>query len=125
VRKLVSIATLLSLLCTPLLLHAQRSACEQARYDAKNEVQGTVWLILGCVLGPFGPPLAIFIKKSPPPERFIGKSAEYVAEYTQCYDNQSFKSQLGNSMIGCAVWSALLLTGMIANYIIPPAGNAP
>lgn len=88
-----------------------------AEYDAEDDVNTTVWLAAGGVLGVVGnlPLGAIAIggayvyQPVPPAERLLGKSAEYVTVYTDTYKARSrnlrlsaaAKGALGGAAVFC------------------------
>ena len=88
-----------------------------AEYDAEDDVNVTVWLAAGGILGVVGNlPLgavaiggAYVYQPVPPAERLIGKSAEYVTVYTDAYKaksrslrlNAATKGALGGAAVFC------------------------
>ena len=88
-----------------------------AEYDAEDDVNTTVWLAAGGILGVVGNlPLgavaiggAYVYQPVPPVERLLGKSAEYVTVYTDTYKAKSrdlqliaaVKGALGGSAVFC------------------------
>lgn len=88
-----------------------------AEYDAEDDVNATVWLAAGGILGVAGNlPLGVLAiggayvyQPVPPAERLLGKSAEYVTIYTDTYKAKSrnlrfiaaAKGALGGSAVFC------------------------
>ena len=79
-----------------------------AEQDAKATVNQDSWLFYGCCL--IG---VIAADKTPqlPPERFVGKSPEYVEAYTQAYEKKVQNLQRSAATPGCltTVFSAGIL----------------
>ncbi len=88
-----------------------------AEYDAEDDVNTAIWLAAGGILGVVGNlPLgavaiggAYIYQPMPPAERLLGKSAEYVAVYTDAYKAKARslrliaagKGALGGSAVFC------------------------
>ena len=88
-----------------------------AEYDAEDDVNTSVWLAAGGILGVVGNlPLgavaiggAYVYQPVPPAERLLGKSAEYVTVYTDAYKAKARslrliaagKGALGGSAVFC------------------------
>ena len=79
-----------------------------AEYDAEDDVNTTVWLAAGGVLGVAGNlPLgaiavggAYVYQPVPPPDRLLGKPAEYVTVYTDTYKARSRNLRLSAAREG-------------------------
>ena len=120
-RVLVVLMSMLSF-NVPLQVIAQQSttgvdAKTAAEYDAEDDVNTSVWIAAGGILGVAGnlPLGAIAIggayvyQPVPPAERLLGKSAEYVTVYTDAYKAKSrdlrliaaAKGALGGSAVFC------------------------
>ena len=118
------LVVLMSMLSFNVPLHAiaqQRTtvidAKTAAEYDAEDDVNTSVWLAAGGVLGVVGNlPLgavaiggAYVYQPVPPAERLLGKSAEYVTVYTDAYKAKARslrliaagKGALGGSAVFC------------------------
>lgn len=118
------LVVLMSMLSFNVPLHAiaqQRTtvidAKTAAEYDAEDDVNTSVWLAVGGVLGVVGNlPLgavaiggAYVYQPVPPAERLLGKSAEYVTVYTDAYKAKARslrliaagKGALGGSAVFC------------------------
>ncbi len=114
---LVLLVVALLATCAPVLTLAYSTggdACGQAKTDAGIDNGGMhwIWYGAGClfpviaILGGFLIPMPV------PANRIMGKSAEYVTNYTQCYQEQT-KTDNGMAAIWgtvtagvlyCAVW---------------------
>lgn len=81
-----------------------------AEYDAEDDLNASVWLAAGGILGAAGSCLlgavavggAYVYQPVPPAERLLGKSAEYVTVYTDAY-----KARYRNLQVIAAVKGAL------------------
>ena len=96
-----------------------RSAAE---YDAEDDVNTTVWIAAGGILGIVGnlPLGAIAIggayvyQPVPPADRLLGKSAEYVTVYTEAYKTRSRSLRLSAALKGALGGSAVFcMLGML------------
>ena len=111
----------------PLQVIAQQStifvdARSAAEYDAEDNVNTTVWIVAGGILGIVGnlPLGAIAIggayvyQPVPPAERLLGKSAEYVTVYTEAYKAKSRNLRLSAALKGALGGSAAFcMLGML------------
>ena len=118
------------LFSTPLLAlaqsHAVRAqAAADAVADANADVNKPLWFGTGCLLfglifvplptgySYFLPPAALtgtyFYRPSPPPARFVGKSPDYVAVYTQTYTSKRGSIQTRWATAGCITGCVLLV----------------
>ena len=111
--KVIFVLVALTMVFTPVMLSAQmapsQDACMQAKMDAGNDVNGTLWLGVGFLLNfPLGwPILPMLMEPSPPASRLIGMPPDYVAYYTQCYKEAGKKIQTSKALTGCIVGSAI------------------
>lgn len=96
-----------------------RSAAE---YDAEEDVNTTVWIAAGGILGIVGNlPLgavaiggAYVYQPVPPAERLLGKSAEYVTIYTEAYKSRARSLRLSAALKGALGGSAVFcMLGML------------
>lgn len=96
-------------------------AKSDAEFDAEEDVNTTLWLAAGGILGVAGNlPLgaaaiggAYFYQPVPPAERLLGKSADYVSIYTDTYKARSRRLQLEAAAKGALGGSAVFcLLGM-------------
>lgn len=108
----LSLATV-SLITAPVMVSAQsvQKACAQAQIDAKQDVNGMLWLAAGFFLGLLGVGAAYVIEPDPPAMKLMGKSPEYVAAYTDCYKRAGRDIQVKKAITGC-VAGALLYAGI-------------
>lgn len=88
---------------TPILaqqgeLMAGRVAGEQA---ARARVNGTLWLLIGCIGGEVGIIVAYLLEPNPPSTQLLGKSPEYVAAYTDAYKVTAKSIQSRKAWTGC------------------------
>ena len=95
-----------------------------AEFDAEEDVNATLWLAAGGILGVAGNlPLgaiaiggAYFYQPIPPVERLLGKPAAYVSIYTDAYKARSRALQLSAATKGALGGSAAFcLLGMALN----------
>ena len=104
----------------PLQCFAQRNtvaleAKTDAEYDAEDDVNTALWLAAGGVLGVAGNCLlgslavggAYVYQPVPPPERLLGKSAEYVSFYTDAYKARMRRLQVVAAAKGAAGGAAV------------------
>ena len=104
----------------PLQCFAQQNsvpleAKADAEYDAENDVNTTLWLAAGGILGTAGSCLlgtiaiggAYVYQPVPPAERLLGKSAAYVSFYTDAYKARMRRLQLVAATKGVAGGSAV------------------
>lgn len=118
-------------LCVPSFVFAQRgnrlqrgeNGLLQARMDAQRDAQTDVNQFLwgagscvlasagSCLLGSVGVIGANAYQPTPPPERLLGKSPQYVTSYTKAYQAKAKRLQIRASAIGC-------LGGTIVNGIL-------
>ncbi len=93
-----------------------------AEFDAEDDVNTSVWLAAGGLLGIVGnlPLGAIAIggayvyQPVPPAERLLGKSAEYVTVYTEAYKTRSRNLRLSAALKGALGGSAAFcMLGML------------
>lgn len=98
-----------------------QQACEAAETRARNDTNGTLWFAAGCLLGVLGLLGAYVIEPSPPATALVGQDEEYVAVYTDCYQETAGGIQQKQALYGClagtaatAVVYGLLFAGAIA-----------
>ena len=98
------------------------NAKSDAEFDAEDNVNTTLWLAAGGILGVAGNlPLGVVAiggayvyQPVPPVERLLGKPAEYVSMYTDAYKARSRRLQLGAAAKGALGGSAAFcLLGML------------
>ncbi|NOY77895.1 MAG: hypothetical protein GXO76_08505, partial [Calditrichaeota bacterium] len=64
---------------------ARVQACQQAEADAQAFTNPALWLAAGFFGGIVGVFMAYILQPNPPASKFIGKTPEYVAVYSDCY----------------------------------------
>lgn len=121
----------------PLYCFAQQrsiavEAKADAEFDAEDDMNATLWITAGGILGVAGSCLlgavaiggAYVYQPVPSAERLLGKSAEYVSIYTDTYKTHSRRLQLGAVTQGVLGGSAVFfLLGTLkikpwANFVI-------
>ncbi|MXV82341.1 hypothetical protein F4Z98_03125 [Candidatus Poribacteria bacterium] len=118
----------LLLLSMPCLTLAEESVALDANLAARTDADADVnllhWRLIGlsggllggCLLGSVMVASAYMHMPTPPAERFIGKSPEYVLVYTTAYESRTRKLQVENTAGGClagSVASAFLVMSFI------------
>ena len=78
-------------------------ACTQAEFDAKVDVNKPIWWAGGCLFGIFAIGAAYIMEPHPPASRLVGKSPEYVASYSDCYEDKAGSLQRTAALQGCLV----------------------
>ena len=121
--KLISLVMALLTFSMPCVLSAQQSVALDAKLEAKRDADADVnrlhWRLIGlcggllggCLLGSVMVASAYTQVPTPPAERFIGKSPEYVLTYTDTYESRTRKLQTENAVGGC-------LAGSVASAFI-------
>jgi hypothetical protein len=71
-----------------------------AERDAQSNVNGTLWLLIGCVASPF---FAYLSTPSPPAIALLNKSPEYVAVYSDTYRAKAKSIQQSKAWTGCII----------------------
>ncbi len=126
---LLIVLTLGLSLNVPLYCFAQQNtvilgAKSDAEFDAEEDINTTLWLAAGGILGVAGNlPLGIvamggayLYQPIPPVERLLGKPADYVSIYTDAYKARAQRLQLeaaGKGALGGS--AAFCLLGMVLN----------
>jgi hypothetical protein len=89
----------------PLFTIAQQNlhgdAMIAAERDAQNDTNSELWFLAGCLGGVVGLIVAYAVEPSPPAQRLLGKSPEYVAFYTDAYSQRAQKRQVNIALTGC------------------------
>ena len=120
-KKALSILILLSMLALPVVMLAEEAgdACAQAYVDAEKNVNTKAWWAAGfvgtsCLLltgGVVAVALANTMKPYPSGTELLGKSSEYVEEYTYCYQKKGTELQtqkaINGALWGIPVWIVL------------------
>ena len=74
---------------------------------------------IGCIIGNSIPMIPVyFYPISPPPERLIGKTPEYVASYTNAYKTKTEQLRIKAASIGAGVGTGLLLGLMVVSLVV-------
>ncbi len=90
----------------------QLSVKDQARQDAHKDVNTYVnrpmWFIIGCIFPAVGLLAPYFYKPPIPASSLLGKSPEYVAYYTDAYNQKrqsvQFSAALAGQGVGCCLF---------------------
>ena len=97
------------------LLQARLDAQRDAQTDVNQFLWGAGSCVLAsvgsCLLGSVGVIGANAYQPTPPPDRLLGKSPQYVTSYTKAYQTKSKRLQMRASAIGC-------IGGTIVNGIL-------
>ena len=90
--------------------------CQEAEAAAQDNINGTVWAVGGClgVVAALG--AATFLKPEPPSSALMGKSDKYVAEYTDCYQEEGVSKRQKYALYGC-IGGGLAYIGLYAVVI--------
>ena len=123
-HRAVSLVCILTLLRLPFNAIAQGQstndvyvqAITDARYDAASN-SAIEWMAAGCCIGVFGVILAAIVDPSPPVQRFIGKSPEYINIYTQEYQRSARRNQIESAVGGCIIGAVSV--GVYYVFILP------
>ena len=99
-KKVVHIFVVVVLPISILLSQSVEDACAQAKIDAKNNINGYLWFASGVVYGA-GWVVASMVEPKPDASSLEGKSAEYIAAYTECYTKAGLKYQKKKAKSGC------------------------
>jgi hypothetical protein len=116
-KKVICITLAYLMLLVPIIAQQQTDACMQASIDAENKIDGNLWFGAGCLFGLLGLGAAYVIEPSPSAIKLMGKDAEYVAIYTDCYKEAGKNIQTSKAMYGCLIGtgiSAVLYAVLIA-----------
>lgn len=85
----------------PHIYAADADPCVAATDMARYEVSGIVWFGAGCLFGCLGVGAAYVMIPNPPASQLVGKPADYIAMYSDCYSREARSQQLKWSAIGC------------------------
>ena len=92
----------------PVMAQSWQRAMVDAEMQARNDVNGTLWMGIGCLFGVFGVAAGyLFAFNSPPGGALMGKSPDYVAAYTDAYSSQVKRIQGSKALIGCILWTGI------------------
>lgn len=101
-RVFVVSALLISLLigmCAPVL--RAEDPCEYARSAGAERASGCLWYSIGCALPIIGVIGSYIITPDPPAAALVGKGANYVDTYVDCYKSGATSVQAKWAWIGC------------------------
>ena len=84
---------------------AKAIGCSDGERRAKEDINTTTWLAIGCLAGLIGYLIALS-EPNPPATELLGKEPEYVASYTDCYRNEGKSIKSKNALTGCLVGTA-------------------
>ena len=107
--KLISVFLITVMVLTPILVTAQEveQTYAQGKMDGERDAKGNfLWFFAGVGCGVFGAGIAYFAKSSPPAQKLIGKTSDYVLGYTEGYQNKSRNKNVG---FACGGWAAFVL----------------
>ncbi len=93
-----------------------------AERDAQGDVNKGLWFAGGCLggvlLGAIGGSLVVIgayaVEAAPPTTRFLGKSPEYVAFYTDAYRRKAKTLQANSALGGCILGSLISVVVVVA-----------
>ncbi len=96
---------------------AETNAVADAKRDVKAHINKTLWFTAGCFFPIIGPVYSQRNDKTIPSARFLGKSAKYVAFYTDTYKIEMKKQRYNWALMGCIVGSLTdtCLIGILIN----------
>ncbi len=119
--RVVAIFLCALLLAIPVLCQ-QAEIANQARADAQRNVTGGTWLLIGILLGALGYLVAMLVSPKAPAAVLIGKSADYVAIYTQTYEEEGKRIQMRSAMTGCLIGTGVQAAAVL--LIVLAAGSS-
>lgn len=109
-KKIICITLAYLMLLVPIMAQQQQTdACMQASIDAENKIDGNLWFGAGCLFGLLGLGAAYVIEPSPSATKLLGKDANYVAIYTDCYKAAGKNVQTSKAMKGCLIGTGVSL----------------
>ncbi|MBI5192403.1 MAG: hypothetical protein HZA08_03045 [Nitrospirae bacterium] len=114
--SLVSILLIASFLTVsiivPTVVNAEEQSstpCVDARLEADIRVNRFAWAIPGFLCGIFGFAIAYATEPVVPVDKIIGKSDDYVREYSLCYREAARKHQWESACVGWAIGTSVAL----------------
>lgn len=119
-KKFLSLLVLGLVLAAPSVALAQETTdpCVQGRIDAEREVDTPLWFAAGCLFGILGIGAAYVLEPSPSAMGLVGKSADYVAVYTECYQDKGRSEQTRKAFLGCLAGVALDALIGVGYYVL-------
>ncbi len=95
-------------------MHENRAHIEAtAEDDANADTNKIVWVAVGLALNVVGILLAYIYQPAPAASRFLEKSQEYIAFYTDAYRAKTRRVQLLYAIIGCIILGVLFVLYII------------
>jgi hypothetical protein len=105
--KAIAMTLAVLMIITPLLAQQQASDYVQGKLDGERDATGSaLWILAGVGCGCFGVLGAYVFRPSPPAERLIGKTADYVIGYRDGYKG---KSANRNALYAAGGWLAFVV----------------
>ena len=74
-----------------------------AEREAESDAKKMIWFFIGFLGSILGILIAFIYEPTPPTSRFLGKSSEYAALYTDSYKAKSRSVQVHQSVVGLGV----------------------
>ncbi|MBC8484844.1 MAG: hypothetical protein H8D45_02235 [Bacteroidetes bacterium] len=99
--KSLSLLLALFIVVLPLLAQQADNPIYDAERQAMLDVDKTLWLAIGCLIGFVGVAVGYLIEPKPPQSALLGKSPEYVAVYTDAYQKKAKSIQGTQALYGC------------------------
>ncbi|MFP4467318.1 MAG: hypothetical protein ACLFP1_09715 [Candidatus Goldiibacteriota bacterium] len=118
----VLVAVLVAVAPMTLMAQTDGDTCALAKTDAEADVNKFVWIGAGFLLGPVGILLGYLVAPSPPASRLMGKSSNYVMQYTECYKDSASSAQGMDAIIGCGIAGACAAAYYV--YVLAVVGSA-
>ena len=81
----------------------QMEAIVAAERDAQGDTSTGLWFLGGCLGGVLAVIVAYAVEPTPSATRLLGKSPEYVAFYTEAYQEKAKKLRANSAWAGCIV----------------------
>lgn len=97
--------------------------CQEAKAEAKDNINGTIWAVGGCLASVTALGAATFLEPDPPSSALMGKSDKYVAEYTDCYQEEGVNKRQKYALYGC-LGNVVVVGGVYALYAAALASSA-
>ena len=91
--------------CAPVL--RAEDPCEYARSAGAERASGCLWYTIGCALPIIGAIGSYIITPDPPAAALVGKGANYVDTYVDCYKGGATSVQAKWAWIGCGCGTLL------------------
>ncbi|MCP4584242.1 MAG: hypothetical protein GY839_21730 [candidate division Zixibacteria bacterium] len=113
-QKTVAVLLSIFMLTIPLMTNTAMAdgTCEEGMIDGKadgHSAGSPLWILAGFGCGCLGAGAAYLVKPSPPAERLIGMSPEYVVCYTDSYKKEARNRQVTYAIIGWGLGVVVVL----------------